>query len=656
MEQIFLKVLNMSLMASWVILILLLLRPVLKKAPGWVSAGLWIVVLFRLLCPVSFESPFSLMRTRSQSIPENIAMNPKPQIDSGSVILDSAVNRVLETPVFSPDAGASMNPLQFWITIGTWIWTFGIAVMVICSAVSLYRLQKCLKTAVPLSEMEDCVFVCSCLETAFVVGIARPKIYLPSGLREDEREYILCHEKMHIQRKDALIKVLAFAALCIHWFNPLAWAAFLLLGRDMEQACDEAVLRELGSDVSLKKAYSASLLSLAVGRRIMGGGPLAFGEGEVKSRVKNVLQYRKPTIWASAAAIVLCVVLAFALLANRADDRVKVKYLDSLEDVMDEAGTVWWDMEAWYDSCRQQAGTIWIWPLEQLENDAGKAGYIVYYRHGMDHYSCFTLDVEAKGKRLLFQIAEKDAVNDSQVRDELLALVTFDADSFILEEPTQPRSSSFDTRADFSFLTDLPDGTLSDWALNQLNRLFEPTVVVKSGEQIATIVNPNNLHCFFTSYYDNPSQITFGEFLRYCQSPEPMADEEKIALADSEQWKAVWGNEEVDTIPVPTHKYSSSGINVLLEYYAGIMLADLSDENRSQVMYFEPYDSYYTFTSDFGPGIFSCTRGEKSDDTIRLYREISGTQADSVCLTLKYRDGRYLIQSFLPVQPGITDR
>ena len=306
-EKIFLQILNMSFTASFVILFVLLARLLLKKSPKVFSYALWSVVLFRLICPFSFESVFSLLPAKANPISQEITYETIPTIDTGIPAINHTVNQLL--PAATPYA--SINPLQIWIFIGTIIWLLGIAIFLMYSIISLKKLQKCLKQAV---HEKDNIYLAEQLDMPFVMGIVRPKIYLPTALTDAEKEYILLHEQTHIRRFDHLIKILSFFVLCLHWFNPLVWVAYFASGRDMEMACDETVIKQLGNDV--KKEYSSSLLTLATGRRIIGGTPLAFGEGDTKDRIKNVLKYEKPTFWMVVVAVIAVVIIVVGLLAN----------------------------------------------------------------------------------------------------------------------------------------------------------------------------------------------------------------------------------------------------------------------------------------------------------------------------------------------------
>lgn len=307
LDRLFLQLLNMSFTGGIVILFVLAVRLALKKAPKIYSYVLWSVVLFRLVCPFSFESALSLLPTKANPISRDIVYMAQPQVDTGIFAIDNVVNGSL--PPASP--AASINPLQIWLFIGSLVWLAGMAILFLYSFITLLRLNRRLQGA---EYFRGNIHISDRIETAFVIGILRPKIYLPANLTEKEQEYILLHEQTHIKRFDHIIKIVSFLVLCLHWFNPLVWLAFLLSAKDMEMSCDEAVIKKLGHEV--KKDYSSSLLTLATGRAIVGGTPLAFGEGDTKSRVKNVLNYKKPTVWVAAIAVLAVACVVAGLMAN----------------------------------------------------------------------------------------------------------------------------------------------------------------------------------------------------------------------------------------------------------------------------------------------------------------------------------------------------
>ena len=318
------KILNMSLTASVAIVFVLLLRLLLKKAPKVISYALWAVVLIRLLCPVSIESGLSLfglfdtptvdMTEHSSAveyIPSNIVHTEFPEVVLPVPGVGEAITEVLP----QGEEQLRADPLEGPIFIATYVWWGGILVMAIYGIVTYLRLRRRLITASPL---RDNIYLADDIDSPFVMGLFRPKIYLPSAMEEREQSYILLHEQHHIRRLDHIVKALAFVALCIHWFNPLVWVAFILSGKDMEMSCDEAVLRKLGDEI--RYDYSASLLSLATGRRIFAGTPLAFGEGDTKSRIRNMLNWKKPKVWITVVATIICITVVAACVSNPAAD------------------------------------------------------------------------------------------------------------------------------------------------------------------------------------------------------------------------------------------------------------------------------------------------------------------------------------------------
>lgn len=311
------KVLNMSLTAGIIILFVLIARILLKRAPKIFSYMLWAVVLFRLVCPVSFSfrfSPFSLFSTpvaangSAAYIPPDIVHSEYPKV---SLPLPS-VNEVINNSLPQGEEQTSADPLEFPMAAATMLWLSGIAAMLIYSAASLIKLCRKLTGAVCL---RDNIYLADHIATPFVIGVLSPKIYLPSSLSEREQGYIILHEQTHIRRLDHIFKLIAFIALSIHWFNPLVWVAFVCAVKDMEMSCDESVLKEIGGEI--KCDYSASLLSLAAGRRVINGSPLAFSEGNIKQRIKNVLNFKKPAAWVIAASVLLVAVLSVCFATNK---------------------------------------------------------------------------------------------------------------------------------------------------------------------------------------------------------------------------------------------------------------------------------------------------------------------------------------------------
>ena len=314
------NLLNMSLTASVVIVFVLLLRLLLKKAPKVISYALWGIVLFRLLCPISIESGFSLfglldtpvatsgtLTSSIEYIPNDIVHMEYPSVVLPAPGIGEAISETLP----QGEEQLVADPLEAPVAIATFIWMAGVLCMGIYAVVAYLRLRRKLVTA---SRLRENIYLADGITSPFVLGIVRPKIFLPSSLGEQEQPYIVMHEQHHIRRLDHIVKVLAFIALSIHWFNPLVWIAFQMASKDMEMSCDEAVVRKMGSHVLAD--YTASLLSLATGRHVIAGMPLAFGEGDTKGRIRNLANWKKPAFWVILAAVIACAVLAICLLTN----------------------------------------------------------------------------------------------------------------------------------------------------------------------------------------------------------------------------------------------------------------------------------------------------------------------------------------------------
>jgi beta-lactamase regulating signal transducer with metallopeptidase domain len=276
---------------------------------------LWAVVLFRLLCPVTLTSSISLLGilevpvTQTSTVDIVQVNNVHTEAPTTEVLVPDVGAGIHETPIQGKELHAA-DPLGIPIRIATYLWLLGIVTLLVYSAISLLKLRRKLVSAILL---RDNIYLADYITSPFVIGFFFPKIYIPSSLSDREQEYILLHEQYHIRRLDHVIKLLAFVALCIHWFNPLVWLSFILSGKDMEMSCDEAVIRKMGKDI--RGDYTASLLSLTTGRQMFGVAPLAFGEGDTKGRIKNVLNWKKPTLWITmiSSALTVLIVIICAL-------------------------------------------------------------------------------------------------------------------------------------------------------------------------------------------------------------------------------------------------------------------------------------------------------------------------------------------------------
>jgi len=350
MSTFFLSVVNMSISASWLVLAVLLLRLLLKKAPKWVSVLLWGIVAVRLVLPFSIESVMSLIPNTHPISPE-IMMDRTPQIDSGIPVINDVINPIISES-FAPQPLASANPLQIWIPVFANLWVLGIVAMLVYTAVSYWRVQWNVRTAVLL---RNNIFQSENVVSPFVLGIIKPRVYLPFQMNEQDMAYVIAHENAHIQRRDHWWKSIGFLLLALHWFNPLIWLGYVLLCRDIELACDEKVIKEL--DVQQKADYSQSLLTCSVNRRTIAACPLAFGEVDVKNRIKSVLNYKKPAFWIIAVAIVVCVAAAVCFLTDPVDSNrtdITIDYgsskLYSKKDMDDAIKLIIQEFDTW-DGC-----------------------------------------------------------------------------------------------------------------------------------------------------------------------------------------------------------------------------------------------------------------------------------------------------------------
>ena len=314
MAAVFLKLLNLSISASWLVLAVLVLRLISKRSPKWVNVLLWGIVALRLVLPFSIESALSLIPSAETVSPAAVQFAPAPTITSGVSVIDNAVDPALSEH-FAAAPTASVNPLYVWTEIAGWVWLIGLGAMLLYALVSYLRLRR--RVSVSLCVREN-IYLCDAISSPFILGVVKPRIYLPSGLDEVQRQNVLSHERAHLARRDHWWKPLGFALLAVYWFNPALWLAYTLLCRDIELACDERVIRTM--DESAVKTYSTVLLACSMPRKAVITCPLAFGEVGVKERVKNALRYKKPAFWVVAASVAVCVVVAVCFLTNPPTD------------------------------------------------------------------------------------------------------------------------------------------------------------------------------------------------------------------------------------------------------------------------------------------------------------------------------------------------
>ena len=310
MTSLFLTILNMSMVASWVILAVILLRLLLRRAPKWMTCALWAIVALRLVCPFSIESMFSLIPSAEIVSPAELQFSESPAIDTGIPAINNTLNPIIQDSLAAAPE-ASVNQVQILIFAGHVIWLVGLTVMLGYAAVSFLRVRRMLAEAVASQEN---VYLCDAVNSPFIFGLLYPGIYLPSDIDEAQLDYVLAHERSHLKRLDHVWKTLGYFLLAVYWFNPLVWIAYFLLCKDIELACDERVIQDL--DMDERKAYSKALVAFSMKRRMITFCPIAFGEVSIKERVKTVLNYKKPAFGLVVTTVIVCMIAAAVFLTN----------------------------------------------------------------------------------------------------------------------------------------------------------------------------------------------------------------------------------------------------------------------------------------------------------------------------------------------------
>ena len=323
MDDVFLKLVNLSISASWLILAVLVLRVVLKKAPKWVMPLLWGVVALRLVCLFSIESALSLIPS-AETIPSEIVTETREPVLYEQATLDIVTNPTLPSAAEVP-VGVSRQQAQVDFNIYSVLWLAGMAALLVHALVSAGKLKRKLATAILL---RDNIYESEFVDSPFVFGVVKPNIYLPMHMDEGTAAYVIAHERAHLARRDHWWKVLGYLVLALHWFNPLVWVAYILFCRDIELACDEKVVK--GLDGAARADYSQALLSCAAPKRAVAACPLAFGEGNIKTRVKSALHYKKPAFWVAAAAVLAVVIVAVCFLTNPRSERGSLVWAQKL--------------------------------------------------------------------------------------------------------------------------------------------------------------------------------------------------------------------------------------------------------------------------------------------------------------------------------------
>lgn len=312
MSSFLITLINMSITASFLAVAILVLNAIFKRIPRFVSVILWAFVAVRLILPINFESELSLIPS-DETLPQNITGTAVPQINSNIPFIDEAVDGVLIRS-FSHGDNESKTPMQVFFDAASIIWAAGVAIMLTYWAVSCIRVKRRLREAVPLYTKKERIYICDRIPSPFIFGLIKPKIYMPSSITQSDTECVIAHEMAHISRKDYIWKPLAFLLLSVYWFNPVLWVAYIYFCRDIEQATDEKVIKAKGEEIKLR--YSRALLNCSGDRRFITACPTAFGETDVKGRIRNVLNYKKPAFWLVAASLIAVVLVPVFFLTD----------------------------------------------------------------------------------------------------------------------------------------------------------------------------------------------------------------------------------------------------------------------------------------------------------------------------------------------------
>ena len=544
MQDLFLKLLNMSITAGWLVIAVVLLRPLLKKAPKSVRCVLWALVGIRLICPFSFESVLSLL-PRSTPITQDVLLSPAPSIQSGVSVVDTVVNPILQSTV-TPQAGDSVNPLQIVTAAATAVWLLGVAAMVVYGVVSFVRMRRLVAISVPLT---DNVYECDDIPSPFILGVFRPRIYLPSGMSDEARGCVVAHENAHLKRRDHWWKPIGFALLTVYWFNPLMWVAYILLCRDIELACDERVIRTL--DAESKTRYAETLLTCSMPRHLTAACPLAFGEVGVKARIKSVLNYKKPAFWLIIVALAACIAVAIGFLtdpAGKADGRDDLRQYSPTELVYEAAqydftqtannapsyrlnrklvlsecpndsaewttlGTMkllgldelgeWFDRGVWFDTLSVKDLKADNKTAYKLETTVGELDllYLFLEQKNGEFYIGYGYSESERGAhiRWLYRVEQPTASDSDQ--PYFVATVLKVTDDELLVQP-DPDTDEAKSASEIYVSTNLPDGI----AMPELN-VGDVVIVTYNGEILETY--PAQIRTVYSiiSCHDTPSSV-----------------------------------------------------------------------------------------------------------------------------------------------------
>lgn len=510
MNRIFLQMLNISFQASWLILAVLILRLVVKKVPRWIPCLAWGMVALRLAVPFRIESALSLIPS-AEPVPVQIDRMSQPAIHSGIPVMDRAVNQVV-TSQFTPDPAASVNPLQIVVYLSAVLWIAGMACMLVYALVSYIRLRR--KVAASLRKEQN-VYLCDEIDSPFLFGMFRPRIYLPSDLQESYYQPVLLHEQAHLKRGDHIWKPLGFLLLSIYWMNPLCWVAYILFCKDMELACDEKAVSSMDHDT--RADYCQALLVCGFGRKGLTACPVAFGESGVKERVRQITRARKPVFWMVALALLLCAIVAVCFLTSPKTAASDENGSD--ETARNEAVTDlnWTVVNQWAQAFRDRDGeTIVSMSTKEVQDALEEAGLLNVYEDGVSFgfsspwpmwdegqmgYWAIEMDEQSGTARILYYAWTSDP--HVTVWEEKLHFTEQDGKALVSEE-TLDYHEQIASVEEYDAVYPTLNGSLIDYTVNGLGD------ALASSAQREELSNPVQAAGILLNLSEDPDEVSIS--------------------------------------------------------------------------------------------------------------------------------------------------
>ena len=644
MEALFLQILQMSMSASWLIIAVILIRLLLQKAPKGFRYVLWALVAVRLLCPVFFESEFSLIPNLGvlsevgDAVIPVTPIKPDDGVSNDTITDDGVHNNDVQNDVVQGD-GAQGNNVQNntvqnnvtqngenqnnliqndviqnntaqtdLISVLSFLWIVGIIAMFMYATVSYIKLRITIKESI---KKEDNLWICDGIQTPFILGLMKPQIYLPSYIEEMHIPYIVAHENEHIRWKDNWWKPLGFMFLMVYWFNPLVWVAYILMCRDIEMACDERVIRTMG--VEDKKNYSKSLLFCSTPGHFISACPVAFGEVGVKERIKKIVDYRKPSAWIITIAAILCLIMAFGFMTN---PKQNAKDVAKIELGCGDGKLVWADITDADEIQKIIDGIneLSFIPISPNLPSGGWSYAIRMYDADGNLIDQMSILGDKRVEKEYFVYYSLSGKFDTEYYDELLDKAEFER----LENLQSLLSSLVG-------MTELQNDTLEWFNTKYFN----------NDENRIT-------NAFLTSTYQDAKNIDLNH-LFYAGADTygggAVTEEEKQLLAQKDSY----AQESVYDLDVS--KTTKQEMEAVLERYLGMSLEETNKFNLNKFYYLEEYDAYYQIAGDTVTSKYYVTKGWKEDETgniiLQYYDALNGSPEELYMLTLRQVNGNY---------------